>query len=79
MPQNDMVMINTNIEISGPTLQKIVETAKKVKGPDSKGYFHLDTADIVSRLISRFIGEQGFYAYAADRRNYEACLSGEEG
>ena len=76
MPQNDMVVINANIEMSGATLQKIVQTAKELKGPDKKGYFRIDTADLVSVLISRFLVDQGFDTYVADRRHYENSLPG---
>lgn len=75
MPPNAMVVINAKITISGTTLHKIVQMAKSLKGPDAKGHFHLDTADLVSDLISQFIAEQGFDAYAADHRHYEALLS----
>jgi hypothetical protein len=53
--------------------------AKSLKGPDAKGHFHLDTADVVSDLISRFIAEQGFDAYTADRRHYATLLSDAKG
>ena len=75
MPPNEMVVINANIEIAGPTLQKIVQTAKNLKGPDEKGYFRIDTAELVSDLISRFLAEQGFDAYVADRRHYASILA----
>ena len=70
-----MVVINAHIEISGPTLQKIVQTAKTLKGADEKGYFHIDTAALVSDLISRFLAEQGFDTYVADKRHYASSLS----
>ncbi len=75
MPPNNMVVINAHIEISGPTLQKIVQTAKALKGPDEKGYFRIDTAALVSDLISRFLAEQGFDAYVANGRHYANSLS----
>lgn len=75
MPQNEMVVINTNIEISGLTLKKVVQMAKELKGPDEKGYFRIDTADLVSDLISRFLVEKKFDTYVADRRHYENILS----
>lgn len=79
MPSRDMVLINANIKIAGPTLQKIVQTGKNIKGPDEKGIFHIDTADLVSDLISRFLVEQGFDDYAADPRHYEAIFRDGEG
>ena len=79
MAAQDIVLINANIKIAGPTLQKIVQTGKNIKGPDDKGIFHLDTADLVSDLISRFLVEQGFDDYVADPRHYEAILRESEG
>lgn len=77
MPQDDSVVINANLEISGQTLQQIVQTAKMLTGPDAKGHFHIDTAALVSRLISRFLIDGGFGAYVADKRNYAPILSTE--
>lgn len=74
MPQDDHVVINANIALSGPTLQRIVRTAKTLAGPDERGRFRVDTADLVSDLISRFLRDRGFDAYAADRRHYEDFL-----
>ncbi|MBL0713749.1 MAG: hypothetical protein JJV98_08605 [Desulfosarcina sp.] len=76
--QDDRVVINANIEISGQTIQQIVHTAKKIKGPDTKGHYHIDTADLVSDLISRFLVDRGFEEYVADRRHYTAILPAED-
>lgn len=74
MPQDGKLMINTQIEIAGQTLRQIVSMAKKLHGPDAKGHFSIDTADLVSNLISRFLIDGGFEAYVADQRNYEKFL-----
>ena len=74
MPQDDKLIINTQIEIAGHTLQQIVSMAKKIQGPDAKGHFSIDTADLVSDLISRFLIDGGFEDYVADQRNYEKLL-----
>jgi hypothetical protein len=74
MPQDDKLMINTQIEISGHTLQQIVSMAKRLQGPDAKGHYSIDTADLVSDLISRFLIDGGFDAYVAEKRNYENLL-----
>ena len=74
MPQDDKVVINARIEISGQVLQQIVSMAKKRQGPDARGHFSIDTADLVSSLISRFLVDGGFEAYAADQRHYEKFL-----
>ena len=75
MPPADMVVINTNIEISGQTLQKVVATAKQITGPDAKGHFRIDTADLVSHLVWKFLIDAGFDTYASDRRHYESVLT----
>ena len=74
MPQDDKVIINTQIEIAGHTLQQIVSMAKQIQGPDAKGHFSIDTANLVSALISRFLIDGGFEDYVADQRNYERHL-----
>lgn len=75
MPQDDRVVINANIAISGETLQTIVQTAKHLQGPDARGHFRIDTAELVSGLISQFLFDRGFDAYAADARHYHAVLA----
>ena len=74
MSQNDNVLINVNLEIPGPTLQMIVQTAKSLKGPNARGHYRIDTAELVSHLISRFLLEGGFADYVAESRNYEGLL-----
>ena len=71
MPQDDKIVINTQIEISGQILQQIVSMAKKQQGPDARGHFNIDTADLVSGLISRFLVDGGFETYVADQRRYD--------
>ena len=74
MPPDDHVVINVNLEIPGRTLERIVQTAKALQGPDARGHFRIDTADLVARLISRFLLVGGFAEYVAESRNYEGLL-----
>ena len=74
MPQHGNVVINVNLEIPGRTLETIVQTARTLCGPDSKGHFRIDTADLVSHLISRFLVDGGFGDYVAEIRNYEGVM-----
>ena len=74
MPPDDKVIINTRIEIAGQTLHQIVSMAKQLHGPDAKGHFSIDTADLVSDLISHFLIDGGFADYVADKRNYDKLL-----
>lgn len=64
------VRVNVTIDISGDTLQTIVQTAKDIKGRNEKGHYRIDTADLLEDLVSRFIAEKSFDAYVADRGNY---------
>lgn len=66
----DMVRVNVTIDISGETLQTIVQTAKNIVGRNEKGHYRIDTADLVEDLLSRFIAERGFDSYVGDRGNY---------
>ncbi|MDJ0723005.1 MAG: hypothetical protein QNJ04_15320 [Desulfobacterales bacterium] len=74
MSNDDHVVINVNLEIPGRTLERIVHTAKTIKGPDGRGHFRIDTAELVSHLISRFLRDGGFAEYAAEGRNYHGLL-----
>ncbi len=71
MPPDGNVVINVNVEIPGRTLETMVQTAKALSGPDSRGHFRIDTADLVSHLISRFLVDGGFGDYVSEIRNYE--------
>lgn len=66
----DTVRVNVTIAIAGETLQTIVQTAKAIVGRNEKGHYRIDTADLLEDLLSAFIAEKGFDAYAADRANY---------
>ena len=67
---SDMVRINVTIDISGGTLQTIVQTARDMVGRNEKGHYRIDTADLLEDLLSRFIATEGFHAFAADPKNY---------
>jgi len=69
--QGDAIRVNVNIEISGATLQKIVQIAKDIVGRNDKGYYRIDTADLLEDLLSTFIDEKGFETYIEDRANYQ--------
>jgi len=59
----ETIIINANVEITAVALQTIVANAKKKAGCDEKGVYHLDTADRVSEMISRFLLETDFENY----------------
>ncbi len=74
MPQDGNVVINVNLEIPGRTLETVVRTAKTLTGPNAIGRYRIDTADLVSHLISRLLLDGGFADYVAEPRNYEGML-----
>ena len=43
----------------------------KAAGCDERGRYHVDTADKVSEMISAFLLEKDFEAYAKDPDNYQ--------
>lgn len=67
--KKDTVVVNANVEISVVALRAIVENAKTIAGRDSKGHYRVDTAEAVSRVISRFLLEHDFDSFAEDIGN----------
>jgi hypothetical protein len=67
----ETLVVNVNVEITAAALQAIVANAKEIAGRNEKGHYRVDTADKVSQVISRFLLENNFEAYAKDRNN---CL-----
>ena len=59
----ETIIVNANVEMTTATLQTIVENAKKKVGCDEKGVYHIDTANRVSEMISRFLLETDFENY----------------
>ncbi len=68
--QENRVRVNVNIEIPGTILQTIVQNARDIVGRNPKGHYRIDTADLLEDLLSRFILEKDFEAYAANRKHY---------
>jgi len=66
----ETLIVNVNLEITAASLQAIVENVKKNTKPDSKGFYRVDTADKVNRMISDFLFENDFESYAKDIKNY---------
>jgi len=69
--QDDRVLISARIEVPAAALQVIVETARQMTGRNQKGHYQVDTADLVNRLLSRFVIEKDFVGYVSDRGNYK--------
>jgi hypothetical protein len=60
---NDLISIRVNVDITAPSLQAIVENAKKTTSPDEKGVFRVDTADWAGKVISDFLKKNDFETY----------------
>jgi len=72
MPESQItIVVRANVEMTSAALQAIVQNAKQVAGPDERGVYRLDTADAVSEMISRFLLENDFEAFAKDTDNYK--------
>ena len=66
----ETLTINANVDIPAEALQTVVENSKKLAGPDEDGVYHIDTADMVAEMISRFLAEKDFESYVRDLGNY---------
>ena len=65
-----MVRVHVNIELSAASLQAVGANSKMKAGTDEKGRYRVDTADALAALISTFLQEKGFDAFARDVNNY---------
>lgn len=66
----DTIEIHTNVIMTTASLKAIVQNTKKLAGPDEKGRYKVDTADAVGKMVSRFLLEKDFEAFAEDEDNY---------
>jgi len=64
------LLVRANVELTPAALQAIVRNAKEIAGPDEKGVYRVDTADKVSKMISKFLLEKDFETYVQDMANY---------
>ncbi|MGD9368839.1 MAG: hypothetical protein PVH87_24260 [Desulfobacteraceae bacterium] len=69
-PTNDKLIVQVNVEITAVALQSIVANAKLTAPKDANGNYHVDTADYVSAMISRFLAERDFDSFVMDADNY---------
>ena len=68
---SDTVVVNANVTITAAALQAIVANAKANAPRNEKGYYQVDTADMVSEMISRFLMENDFEGFVSNQDNYE--------
>ena len=64
------VTVHVNIDLSAISIQAVVSNSKKKAGKDEKGRYRVDTADALSELISKFLKEKNFEAFAENENNY---------
>ena len=64
------LVINATVEISARALEAIVDNAKRIAGCDDRGRYHVDTADKVGEMISRFLFEKDFESYVEKLENF---------
>ena len=72
--KKDTITVHVNVDITPASIQSAVENAKKIAGPDEKGGFKIDTADVLSNLISAFLREKDFESFSKDMSNYTNIL-----
>jgi hypothetical protein len=66
----DTIEVHANVIMTTASLRAIVENMKKIAGQDEKGHVKVDTAGAVNKMISRFLLERDFEAFARDDSNY---------
>ena len=67
---DDKLSVHINVEITADALQAIVANAKRTAPKSANGTYHVDTADYVSVMISRFLAEKDFESYVMNIDNY---------
>jgi ribosome maturation factor RimP len=72
MPEinSEKLNVHVNVEISPTALQAIVANAKQTAPKDANGTYHIDTAEYVSAMISRFLDEKDFDSFVLNIENY---------
>jgi hypothetical protein len=68
---DEKLSVHVNVEITSNALQAIVANAKRTAPIAANGTFHVDTADYVSAMISRFLVEKDFESYVMNIDNYK--------
>ena len=66
----DTIEVHTNVIMTTESLKAIVENTKKITEKNEKGRYKVDTADAVGQMVSRFLLENNFEAFAKDESNY---------
>ena len=75
MSAEDTIEVRAVVTMTTAALRTIVANAKALVGPDAKGHYRVDTADLVSHMVSRFLLERDFETYVNDISNYPKLTS----
>ena len=67
----DTIAVNTNVTMTTASLEAIVDNARNIAGRNEKGFYSIDTAEIVNEMISRFLLGNDFEEYVKNIENYE--------
>ena len=70
MQESELMTVCANIDIPPSCLQTVVHKCKTLAHKDENGKYHIDPADVLSALISRFLSENNFKQYLDDEKNY---------
>ena len=70
-PTQETIAVKVVVEMTPASLQAIVEHAKRLAGRNEKGHYHIDTADKVGEMITRFLLEKDFENFVTDSSNYK--------
>jgi hypothetical protein len=70
----DTIVVNATVEMTTRSLGDIVSMAKALTGRDHKGHYHVDTAEAVNKMISRFLLEKNFESYVRQKENYDGLF-----
>lgn len=72
--EKETITVRVNVEIPPEALEAVVRTVREMAGKDEKGRYQVDTADAVGAILSRFLGEKDFTAFAQDPANYAGVV-----
>lgn len=67
---DEMLRINTTLDIPAAAMQAVVDNAKQAAEKDEKGVYRVDTYEKLGEMISKFLDEKDFLAYVRDRQNF---------
>lgn len=67
---SDSILVRANIDLPPEVVKAVVQNAKLKYGKNEKGSYSIDTFEVLSRLITRFLEEKGFSEYVQNPDNY---------